>query len=256
VYYLLQRPSAGSRQELRRLTLETGASEALLPGVPVGEYDVSPDGTHVVYTTAAPAGASQMWLAPLDRATPPTPIGAAGDTSPYFDRNGDILFRVTEGRFNYLARMRPDGTGRSHVVPYPISTIQSISPGRRWIMAVAPTIDNATAAAMAIPVQGGPPVRMCEIYCDMAWSADGRFVLLSVEEPSTDGPGRTLAIPTGPGEALPAFPPLGIPPLAAASVMPGARSIPRAPLVPGSDPDTFLYVRTQVHGNLFRVTLH
>ena len=37
---------------------------------------------------------------------------------------------------------------------------------------------------MAIPVRGGNPIRICEIYCQMAWSRSGKIVYASVEEPS------------------------------------------------------------------------
>jgi hypothetical protein len=34
--------------------------------------------------------------------------------------------------------MNPDGSGRSKIVPYPIGNFQSVSPGKRWVMAMAP----------------------------------------------------------------------------------------------------------------------
>ena len=98
-------------------------------------------------------------------------------------------------------------------------------------------------------------MRICEIYCHMAWSTDGRFLFVSVEEPSLSSAGRTLAIPVAAGETLPEFPASGIPPLSDANVMPGARSVKRALFVPGANPDTFVYVQNSVHRNLFRVAL-
>ena len=109
--------------------------------------------------------------------------------------------------------------------------------------------------SLAIPVHGGNPVRICEIYCHTAWSTNGKFLFVSVEEPSLSSPGRTLAIPVRPGEALPEFPASGIRPLSESSVMPGARSVRRALFIPGADADTFVYVQNSVHRNLFRVAL-
>jgi hypothetical protein len=37
--------------------------------------------------------------------------------------------------------------------------------------------------------------------------------------------------------------------------MPGARSVPRSGMLPGADPDMFLYIQTGMHRNLFRITL-
>ena len=255
VYYVLQLESEGVRRQLRRMAVGIGRSEALFPGVSVLEFDVSPDGTHAVYTTTTAGGTSQLWIAPTDGSAPPSAIGASGETSPLFGPDGEILFRFTEGRFNYLGRMNPDGSGRAKVVPYPISEIQGASPSRNWVMAIAPLLDNSTVAPMAIPVHGGNPVRICEIYCQTAWSTNGRFLFASVEEPSLSSPGRTLAIPVGPGEALPDFPASGIRPLSDPGVMPGARLVKRAEFIPGADPDTFVYVQNSVHRNLFRIAL-
>jgi DNA-binding winged helix-turn-helix (wHTH) protein/Tol biopolymer transport system component len=255
VYYVLRLESEGVRRELRRMTLKDGRSDVVFPGTSVLEFDISPDGRRAVYTTAAPDGAPRLWIAAIDRSSPPKALGSTGEVSPLFGPDGEILFLFAEGRFNYLGRMNQDGSGRAKVVPYPISEIQSVSPGRNWVMAIAPLLDNSTVAPMAIPVRGGTPVRICEIYCQTAWSTSGRFVFASVEEPSLSSPGRTLAIPVGPGETLPAFPPGGIPPRSEAGVLPGARSVNRAGFIPGADPDAFIYVQDSVHRNLFRVTL-
>jgi hypothetical protein len=108
---------------------------------------------------------------------------------------------------------------------------------------------------MAIPSDGGPALRICASYCVPIWSPSGRFLFVPVEDYSRTSPGRSLAIPVGPGETLPDLPPGGIEPMADASVVPGAQSVPRADLVPGADLDHFAYVKTTVHRNLFRVSL-
>src|SRR6202042_3289278 len=100
---------------------------------------------------------SQLWLAPIDRSSPAKRIGHSGDTSPHFGPRGQILFQFTEGNVNYMGQMNQDGSGRSRAVPYPISVVQGISPGRRWVMAVAPLPDGTSVRPMAIPIDGGPP---------------------------------------------------------------------------------------------------
>ena len=91
---------------------------------------------------ATRGGTTQLWLAPVDRSSPARRIGDSGETRPHFGPRGQILFQATEGNFNYLEQMNPDGSGRSKVVPYPINTIQSISPGRRWVMARVPVLEG------------------------------------------------------------------------------------------------------------------
>ena len=255
LYYLLRRGPASAGPELWRMEVESGKSEAVFPGVSMLACDVSPDGKQVVYTTAAPGGKSQLWLAPIDRRSPAKRIGDSGDTSPHFGPQGQILYQLTEGNFNYLEQMNPDGSGRSKLVQYPISDFQGVSPGRRWVMAVVPNADRYGVGVMAIPTDGGPARRMCPGPCAATWSSSGKFLFISVEAPSRMSPGRSLAIPAGPGESLPEFPPRGIEPGAEASVVPSAQSVQRGDLVPGKDPSHFAYVSWTAHRNLYRISL-
>jgi DNA-binding winged helix-turn-helix (wHTH) protein/Tol biopolymer transport system component len=255
LYYLLRRRTAASGPELWRMTIESGKSEAVFPGISMLAFDVSPDGKQLVYSTVGSGGKSQLWLAPIDRSAPAKHIGSSGEASPYFGPGGQILFQLTEGSFDYLEQMNPDGSGRSKVVPYPISDLQGVSPGRRWVMAGGPLPDGSGPAPMAIPVDGGPPRRIFRDFCFPVWSSNGKFLFVPVEFPTRTNPGRSLAIPVGPGEELPEFPPEGIAPGAPAGVMPGAQSVPRGALVPGRDPSHYVYVNTTAHRNLYRITL-
>jgi hypothetical protein len=257
LYYLLRHRPAGSGPELWRMTVDSGKSEAAFPGISMFAYDVSPDGKHVVYSTADRDGRSHLWLAPVDRSSPAKQIGDSGETSPHFGPQGQILFQLAEGNFNYLEQMNQDGSGRSKVVPYPIIKIQGISPGRKWLMAIVPYPDGkgATPMVMAIPLDGGPPRRMCASFCVPTWSSSGKYLFIPVEASSQTSPGRSLAIPVGPAESLPEFPPGGIKPLAEPSVVSGSQSVNRAELVPGKDLSLFAYVNTTAHRNLYRISL-
>jgi DNA-binding winged helix-turn-helix (wHTH) protein/Tol biopolymer transport system component len=256
LYYLLQRHPEGSDPELWRTTVESGKSEPVFPGISMFGFDISQDGKRVVYVTSAPGGKTQLWLAPVDRSSPPQRVGNVSGLSPYFGPNGQIVFERTEGNANYLEQVRPDGSGLSKVVPYSIIEIQGISPSRQWLMAVVPAPPGVEApAVMAIPLDGGPARRMCAGYCLPSWSSSGKFLFIPVEAPSRTSPGRSLAIPVGPGETLPDLPSAGIEPMADASVVPRAQSVPRADLVPGRDLDHYAYVKTTVHRNLYRVSL-
>jgi DNA-binding winged helix-turn-helix (wHTH) protein/Tol biopolymer transport system component len=257
LYYLLRHPPAGSGPELWRMTVDSGKSEAVFPGVSMFGYDVSPDDKQVVYATAGRDGKSQLWLAPIDRSSAPKQIGQAGETSPYFGSPGKILFQVAEGNSNYLEQMNEDGSGRAKVVPYPIIGITGISPGRKWLLGTVPYSDGKSVVPMdmAIPLDGGPPLHICAVYCLPTWSSSGRFLLIEVAAPTQTSPGRSLAIPVGPGESLPAFPRGGIEPGAEPEVMPGSQSVNRAELVPGKDLSHFAYVNTTAHRNLYRISL-
>ncbi len=256
IYYLLRREPEGSGAELWRTWVESGKSEAVFPGISMIAYDVSPDGNEVLYATAAAGGTTQMWLAPMDRGSPASRVGDSGGTSPHFGERGRILFQQTEGNSNYLEQMNQDGSNRSKVVSYPISDIQAVSPARRWVIAAIPKPPEGNGPAiMAIPMDGGPPQRICTSYCFASWSTNGKFLFIPVESSSRTSPGRSLAIPLGQGESLPDLPPGGIAPLAEPSVVKGAQSVPREDMVPGVDTEHFAYVNTTVHRNLYRISL-
>jgi DNA-binding winged helix-turn-helix (wHTH) protein/Tol biopolymer transport system component len=255
LYYLLVHQSADSGPELWRMMVDSGKSEALFPGTSMLAFDISPDGKQVVYVAPGAGGKSSLWIAPVDRSSPARQIGHSGETSPHFGPRGQVLFQIAEGNFNYLEQMNPDGSERSKIVPYPILDIHSISPGRRWIIAGTPIPGATDQTIMAIPSSGGPPHIVCESDCNPIWSSNGNFLFVPVEGATRTSPGRSLAIPVGPGESLPQLPPQGIPPQANASIIPGAQSVARADLVPGRDPSHYAYVNTTVHRNLYRISL-
>jgi DNA-binding winged helix-turn-helix (wHTH) protein/Tol biopolymer transport system component len=257
LYYLLRHHPAGAEPELWRMSTDSGESAAVFPGVSMSAFDISPDGKQVVYSTAAPDKKSQLWIAPTDKSWPARLISGADETWPHFGQPGQIVFQRAEGNVNYLERMKLDGSARAKVFPYPILEIIGISPGRKWLTAAVayPEGNNLLPIVMAIPLNGGKPQRLCKGYCYPVWSSTGNFLFVPVEPSSQTNPGRSLAIPIGPGETLPELPPEGIPPSAQPGVVPGAQSIDRAELVPGKDLSHYAYVKTTSQRNLYRVSL-
>jgi DNA-binding winged helix-turn-helix (wHTH) protein/Tol biopolymer transport system component len=255
IYYLL-RPEEGAGAELWHTEVDSGKSEAVFPGISMIAYDLSANGKQVVYATSSPSGTTQLWLSPVDRSVPARKVGNPGGRWPRFGARGQILFEETEENRNYLEQINADGSNRSKVFPYPIAEFQGISPGRRWVMAAVPrTPERDFPAVMAIPLDGGPARRMCTSYCLPRWSTDGKFLFVPVEDPTRTSAGRSLAIPVGPGETLPDFPAGGIAPRAEPSVVKGAKSVDRAELIPGKNPDHFAWINITVHRNLYRISL-
>jgi hypothetical protein len=213
-------------------------------------------GNQVLYATAASDGKAPLWVAPLDRSLPATRLNIFNAQWPHFGDHGQILFLRTEGSRNYLERMNPDGSHSSKVFPYPVADFQNVSPGRHWaIVNVAGTPESGRTAIMAIPLDGGVPRRICASFCTPTWSPDGKFLFVPVEDPSRTDPGRSLAIPLGPGETLPILPSDGIAPSAEPNVVRGAKSVARGELTPGRGLEHYAWVNTTIHRNLYRISL-
>ena len=254
--FSLRRASPEAPIELWKTDLASGNADNVAPGFSILEYDLSTDEKELVFS-AQPAGkASQIWLATLDRSSPPKLIAASGENSPYFGPDGYILYRLSDGKTHYAARMRRDGSGRSKLAPYPIGNVQTVSADRRWIVSIMPSPDGKGAGTMAVPIDGGSPRRICTGACSgIRWAADGKFLYLNLQASSQTSAGKTLVIPLPHGEVFPTLPPAGIRGLEDAPAFPGFHVIEASTIAPGPDPSIYAYVKTTVHRNLFRIPL-
>jgi hypothetical protein len=219
------------------------------------EYEVSDDGKGVVFSTQPSGKASQIWLAAMDRGSPAKLIASSGEDSPHFGPDGYILYRLSDGKTHYAARMNRDGSGRSKVADYPIGNVQTVSPDRRWIVSIMPALDGGPGGTMAVPIDGGPPRRICTHGCTAMWAPDGKFLYVTLRRMATTGGGQTLAIPVPRGKVFPDLPATGINAQTDAAAFPGSRVVEGWNISPGPDPSIYAYVKTTIHRNLFRVPL-
>ena len=257
LYYLLRRDSPEAPNELSRADLASGTSEAVVPGVSMREYDISDDEKEVVFTTQTPGHAAQLWLGPLARSEPPQMMGATGKDDPHFGPEGQIIFRLREGNFFYLAKMERDGSGMTKIFPSPILDIHGISRDRRFVVVGAPLggAKSPGAHEIAVPVDGGPARNLCDDDCRLKWSSDGKYFFLEVAVSSKATPsGKTLAIPVPPGETFPPWPTAGVHPGTYGLAIPGTRVVNQANIAPGMGP-AYAYVKPTMHANLFRIPL-
>ena len=208
--FYLMRDSPSSSSQLWRTDLGASRSEAVLSGVSIMEYDISSDGKEVVYSTRPSGKPPQLWLAALDRSSPARLVTEQGGAWPVFGPGSQVLFQASDGKANYLVRMRNDGSDRSIVVPYPIGNLQSISPDRRWIVTGVPLPDRSIGNTVAVPTGGGDSRLICPGYCAVQWGAAGKFFYAGVVPGSLHSAGKTIAIPLMPGQMLPDLPPSGI----------------------------------------------
>ena len=222
VFYLLVRDWvlsrfgwAASSSELRSVDLASGKTDSVLPGVSVTDYDISRDEKEVAFTTTDSGGASQIWLASLDRRTPPRQIARAGDQVS-FAADGHLVFRSLEENTNRLVRIKKDGTGRERITTAPVLDKYGVSPDGEWVLISSPGAGvDAVPATLAVPIRGGgPPRKICAPACQAGWSSDGKFLYVSLDPSaiatSPGNPGKVLAIPVPAGKSLPELPVSGI----------------------------------------------
>jgi serine/threonine protein kinase len=241
--------------DLRSVDLTTGKSDTLLSGQSVTAYAISRDEKEVAFTTTNADELSQIWLAPLDRRTPPRLIVESGDQVS-FGAPGELIFR-SRAKGNALARIKTDGTGFELVPTVSVLDKVDVSPDGEWVIIQSPaTGDRPVVEVLAVPIRGGVPRRVCET-CSAGWSQDGKFFYVSGDlKTSTSSARRTFAIPVPAGKALPDFPVGGIADLTRAAALPGVRMIEEGLISPGPDPSTYVFTRTDSQRNLFRIPLH
>jgi len=252
LYYLVRKQ--GSRAfisgELWMTDLDSGRTEAVLPGVSMREFDIAPDGELVAFTALDAEETSHVWVAPLDRRTPPKQLTSTVAHMPCFGPRGDVYFAAHEGDLESVYSVGPDGTEPRKMNLGPGADPKNISPhGDWWLFGFAPVV--------AFPTQGGPPIRICN-FCGVAWGTDSKFLYLRFRNIGEMGGGRTFVIALPPGRDLPNLPEGGLKSPADVKGMNLVAEIDMKGMTifaPGPNPSIYAYVRTSVQRNLFRIPL-
>jgi Tol biopolymer transport system component len=250
VYYLIRQNVDSSALELRSVDQRSGKTDVLLQDLPVVDYDISHDERSVVFTTQPSARDRQIWLAPLDHSSPPRMIVQGGDSA-FFGAEGEIIFRQLGEKSNSLSRINLDGTHARLVTETPIIVLASVSRDGEWVV-VGVSGEDARIQFTAIPIRGGPPRKVCT-YCLTQWSPAGKFFYVRLA-PTRTSPERTMAFPLQTPNSLPDLPAEGMssgwtPPA-------GVKMVDRAIMYPGPDPSTYVFTKTDLQRNLFRIPLH
>ena len=258
VYYMVDRRPQGLASELWSAEIATGKSDPVVSEAGLFGFDVSPDGRNVVYSVGTQDGARSLWLARVDHLVPPRQLTTTGnDLSPVFTPDGDLVFMSHDGDESYLYKMKPDGSERRKIDAPPVIQLETVSPDGRWAVAQAPIRnEDVPRGILAIPLEGGTPIRICSGLCVVRWPRDGKSMFLSVIGGSQGqmlGWG-TYIVPLAPGQVFPKLPPKGVASMADVTALPGAKSIDNF-VLPGENAVVYAFSRTTVHRNLFRIPL-
>ena len=256
LFYVLRHASSDIAGKLWQTELASGKSEPLV-SVPIASYDISPDGTQIVFAVKPEHGPDEIWL--TSRAGAARRLTASGEDQPAFGPAGEIVFRQSDGHDNHLFLMNADGSERRKFTPTPITELRTMSPDRRLAFAMAPVSGSPTTAVLAVPLDAGPVRRICPGTCGVRWSPDGASMYITPYPEQ-----KTIAIPVPKGESMPVLPVEGVQSVANAATLPGSRLLDFAlfnpssrpgDVAPGQETGTFAYARTISHRNLFRVQL-
>jgi serine/threonine protein kinase len=264
LFYLVRKNAV---QELWFADLDSRRSEPLLPDFLLGSggaggiYDISPDGRRVVAQAADRDGKQRLWLAPVDRRSPPRPIPNAFGDGPMFAPNGEVYFRAREGGYGFVYRIREDGTGLQRAQEYPVIENWGVSRDSQWLVVYARHAragEQPSPATVALPLGGGVPVRLFRPTGTdpVKWSKDGKFLFLSLSTSSYSGTiGGTLVIPLRAGRVWPDIPAGGFQSDADLRRLPGVREIDAPDVAPGPTSDVYAFSRETVQRNLYRIPI-
>lgn len=248
--------------------IATGAAERLFPGLVLTHFSISQDGGKVVFATEQGQARSGIWFGRLDRTQAPRQLTFGGEYRAFFGRPGQILYQGTQTSSKIkIMRINEDGSGQVAVADLDIMLLQSVSPDGRWaLVGVTPQGGHGdrNAMALAVPLEGGAPITVCDSCVFgfgsartsaplLSWSLDGKWVYVSLRH-FPFGSSKTAAIPIESGAAPPAFT-KGFGSEADFARIPGARLISQNDVAPGMSPSYFVSTRRSAKANLFRIYL-
>src|SRR6185436_18951839 len=137
---------------------------------------------------------SRLWLAPLDRRSPPRQIPNVEGDQPAFGATGEIFFHGVEGTSAFLYRVREDGGGLRKAFDPSIVGLMGESPDRNWLVL------GSRGGLAIFRIDGGAPLQTPILGRTLLrWSGDGKHLFLHRPNTSTD---KTYVFPLTPGRPL------------------------------------------------------
>jgi Tol biopolymer transport system component len=255
LYYLVKKGvSRGfASGELWAASIRTGANASVLPGMAITSYDVSPDGSEIVFAAIEAGKGSKIWHTRIDRREPPRQIASMQAFGPVFGVGRNVYFRGVTGGTSYIFRTDLTTGATEKFRPEAVENSPAISPDRNWVIVTTAFEGRGTTEpSKAYPVEGGDPMNLCS-QCFVSWSRDASTIYFTVA--GEMGSSKSLAVPLRRGQMLPALPRGGFATLKDGQALPGARVIERPIVYPGTAAGVYAYIVGNAHRNLYRVTV-
>jgi eukaryotic-like serine/threonine-protein kinase len=256
LYFLGQRGPKDA-EELWMFDRESGSIERPLPGISIAHnFDLSMDGKQIVFDSPDARGELHVWIASLDRSSPPRRlVSGMPESFPLFGPTG-LFFLAPEGGHEYLSR-RPIAGGRpSKVIPSPVVRLETISPDGKWVVAEAPVSgEDVTRGVVAYRLEDGSAIRVCHSLCIVRWTADGNLLYLALPgSGQTQGWYKTFILPLRHGESFPKLPATGIKSESDLAHWKGAQVV-QDLARPGPDASVYAFDRRESHRNIYRIPI-
>ena len=207
---------------------------------------MSDDEKEVAFSTLSPDGVSEIWLAEIDRSTPPRRI--AQKANAVFFAGSGLIFLSLEDKQNFIERIGKDGNGRRRVLDRPILGLQGVSPDGKWVTAGVSGRDESAPVELVVSVETGGSRVICG-RCLSFWGPNGKW-MYAVRGALGSQESR-VSIQLGATQE----PPLRLSALVLEAVPPGTTLIPHRFFAPGPNPSTYAFVRRDMQRNLYRIPL-
>ncbi len=256
--YFFGRQGSKEADELWQADLHSGQTEPVLPGTALWDtFDISRDGQRLVFDSFDAKGVTKLWVAWLDRRSPPRQLESdLPESDPVFGPDGNVYYQALEGPKIYIYRRSPDGGAGEKVTSHPVVRLQTISPDGKWLVAESPIGgEDAFRGVEAFNVGDATIKRICSILCIVRWSGDGKLVYISLSRSGENVRRyRTFIVPLRHGSAFPDLPATGIKAEADLERLNGVKVVDDL-LHPGPDGSRYAFDRESDHRNIYRIPI-
>ena len=267
VFYLMKNSSVRAyvAGELWSVNLTTGDREPLLPGRIMTCYSISSDGKRVVFTSTGNVGGDGVWIADLDRRSPPRQLTRRGEFRAFFGSAGEIVY-LDDAPVRHLYRMKEDGSGVERISSDPVNNLIAVSPDGRWAAALKPEAANGGGTRVElVSMRGEKSFPVCGEQCSLGfgpnrlqsqvvnWSMDGKHLYVALQYFGLQTK-QTVALPYRSDVSLDTLYPRGLTSEKDIAANPGARVINESDAFPAS-PSSYLIWRRATQSNLYRIPI-
>jgi DNA-binding winged helix-turn-helix (wHTH) protein/Tol biopolymer transport system component len=266
MFYLVrtQASRAQTSGELWSVDVNTGNRQRVLPGVLIANYSLSHDGRTVVFSSSGNEAGDGIWIADVERRTPPRRLVRGIELRAFFGAPGEIVYI---GEDSHLYRMKEDGTGVAMISPDPVAYLSTVSPDGRWAVVIRPQNPNGvgTTSLAFMSLRGETSFEVCNDDCSVgprsflivppfSWNTEGTRMFVNLTH-FGQGTTRTVVLPYKSDVSPAALWPKGLRLEKEVMANPGAKVINASNTFPASDAAAYLSWRGATQSNLYRVRI-